>query len=89
MSDRRPLASAERMRRYRNRKRNGLISVPRFDIPIRDRALASRVGKLRLSKAWKDVGALKAELRDLWVQERNSLAKRVVQDVEQQRKVRK
>ncbi len=55
----------------------------------RDRAFAARVGQLRLSKDWKDVGALKAELRDLWVQERNSLAKRVVQDVEQQRKVRK
>ncbi len=42
--------------------------------------------RLRRSKAWGDLGDLKRDLLDLWIAERNDLAKRVVLDIEKQRK---
>ncbi len=41
---------------------------------------------MRRSKAWGDLGDLKRELLDLWTEERNTLAKEVMQDIEVQRK---
>ena len=38
------------------------------------------------SKAWGDLGDLKRELPDLWTEERNTLAKQVMQDIEAQRR---
>ena len=43
------------------------------------------INKLRRSKDWRDLGALKAELLDLTILERNKHAKLVVQDIEAQR----
>ena len=42
--------------------------------------------RLRRAKAWGDLGDLKRELLDLWTEERNTLAKKVMQDVKAQRK---
>ena len=44
---------------------------------------------MRRSKAWGHLGDLKRELLDLWTEERNDLAKRVVLDIEVQRKQRR
>ncbi len=44
------------------------------------------INKLRLSKDWRSLGALKAELLDLTIMERNKHAKAVVQDNEAQRR---
>ena len=44
------------------------------------------INKLRRSKDWRDLGALKAELLDLTIMERNKHAKVVVTDIEKQRK---
>ncbi len=52
----------------------------------RHRHLGGKVGKIRLSKAWKDAGDLKRALMDMLVQERNETAKRVMLDIEGQRK---
>jgi hypothetical protein len=41
---------------------------------------------MRRSKAWRDLGDLKRELRDLWTEERNTYAKAVMLDIEKQRK---
>ncbi len=38
------------------------------------------------TKAWGDLGDLKRELLDLWTEERNTLAKAVMQDIEAQRR---
>ncbi len=46
----------------------------------RERGLIARISR---SKAW---GDLKRELLDLWVEERNTLAKAVMLDIEKQRK---
>ena len=54
-----------------------------------ERNLRSRITRIRLSKSWRDLGDLKRELLDLWREERNALAKRVMQDIEAQRKARK
>jgi len=51
----------------------------------RDDRLYPRISRLRRSEAWRDTGDLKRALLDLWTQERNRLAKRVVQDVEQRK----
>ncbi len=40
------------------------------------------------TKAWGDLGDLKRGLLDLWTEERNTLAKAVMQDIEAQRKQR-
>ncbi len=45
-----------------------------------------KIRKLRRSKDWRDLGALKAELLDLTIMERNKHAKTVVQDIEKQRR---
>ncbi len=52
----------------------------------RERDFKARITRLRRSKAWGDLGDLKRELLDLWVEERNTLAKQVMQDIEAQRK---
>ncbi len=44
---------------------------------------------MRRSKAWSDLGDLKRELLDFWTEERNTLAKAVMQDIEAQRQQRK
>ena len=51
--------------------------------------LRPRINRLRCSKAWGDLGDLKRGLLDLWTEERNTLAKAVMQDIEAQRKQRR
>ncbi len=46
----------------------------------------ARITRLRRSKSWGDLGDLKRDLLDLWIAERNDLAKRVVLDIEKQRR---
>ncbi len=41
---------------------------------------------MRRSKAWGDLGDLKRELLDFWTEERNTLAKQVMQDIEARRR---
>ncbi len=55
----------------------------------RDKRLRPKINRLRRSKAWGDLGDLKRELLDLWTEERNTLAKEVMQDIEAQRKQRR
>ncbi len=55
----------------------------------RDKRLRPKINRLRRSKAWGDLGDLKRELLDLWIEERNTLAKAVMQDIEAQRKQRR
>ena len=45
-----------------------------------------KIRKLRRTKDWRGLGALKAELLDLTIMERNKHAKLVVQDIEAQRR---
>jgi hypothetical protein len=45
----------------------------------RDRNLAARVNRIQRGPAWRDIGALKRELIDLWLDERNRLAKEALQ----------
>ncbi len=52
----------------------------------RERDFKARITRLRRSKAWGDLGDLKRELLDLWTEERNTLAKQVMQEIEKQRK---
>ncbi len=52
----------------------------------RERNFKARITRMRRSKAWGDLGDLKRELLDLWTEERNTLAKQVMQDIEAQRK---
>ena len=54
-----------------------------------ERGLKARITRMQRSKAWGDLGDLKRELRDLWTEERNTLAKAVMQDIEAQRKQRR
>ncbi len=55
----------------------------------RERDFKARIARMRRSKAWGDLGNLKRELLDLWTEERNTLAKAVMQDIEAQRKQRR
>ncbi len=55
----------------------------------RERDLKARITRMQRSKAWGDLGDLKRELLDLWTEERNTLAKQVMQDIEAQRKQRR
>ncbi len=55
----------------------------------RDRGFKARIMRMRRSKAWGDLGDLKRELLDFWTEERNTLAKEVMQDIEAQRKQRR
>ncbi len=52
----------------------------------RERDFKARIVRMRRSKAWGDLGDLKRELLDLWTEERNTLAKQVMQDIEAQRR---
>ncbi len=52
----------------------------------RERDLKARITRMQRSKAWGNLGDLKRELLDLWTEERNTLAKQVMQDIEVQRK---
>ena len=52
----------------------------------RERGFKARIVRMRRSKAWGNLGDLKRELLDLWTEERNTLAKEVMQDFEAQRK---
>ncbi len=54
-----------------------------------ERGLKARITRMRRSKAWGNLGDLKRELLDLWTEERNTLAKQVMQDIEAQRKQRR
>ncbi len=55
----------------------------------RDWGFKARITRMCRSKAWGDLGNLKRELLDLWIMEKNALAKRVVLDVKAKRKARK
>ena len=55
----------------------------------REMSLRPKINRLRRSKAWGDLGDLKRELLDLWTEERNTLAKAVMLDIEVQRKQRR
>ncbi len=52
----------------------------------RDKRLRPKINRLRLSKDWRSLGDLKRGLLDLWTEERNTLAKKVMVDIEKQRK---
>ncbi len=52
----------------------------------RERGLRARIVRISRSKAWGGLGDLKRELLDLWTEERNALAKEVMQDIEAQRR---
>ncbi len=83
------------------RRRNPLPAAPvEADLPYRRRpalvpaggghphntSYRPAINRLRRTKDWRDLGALKAELLDLTIMERNKHAKAVVQDVKAQRK---
>jgi hypothetical protein len=55
----------------------------------RDRRLRPKSTRLRRSKPWGDLGDPKRELLDLWTEERNTLAKEIMLDIEAQRKQRR
>ncbi len=55
----------------------------------RERDLKARITRMQPSKAWGVLGGLERELLDLWTEERNTLAKEVIQDIEVQRKQRR
>ena len=55
----------------------------------RERDFKARIMRMQRSKSWGDLGDLKRELLDLWIEERNTLAKEVMQDIEAQRKQRR
>ncbi len=48
--------------------------------------LKARITRMCRSKAWGDLGNLKRELLDPWSEERNTLAKEVMLDIEAQRR---
>ncbi len=51
-----------------------------------ERDFKARIKHMRRSKAWGDLGDLKRELLDLWTEERITLAKEVMLDIEAQRR---
>ena len=61
------------MRRYRNRKRNGLISVPSFDIPLRTRDDLIEAGLLSETSGGRAVAKAIADAVERYV--RNVLSK--------------
>ncbi len=64
-----------------------LPSLQRYGVDLaRDLRLRPKINRLRDGKSWGDLGDLKRDLIDLWIAERNDLAKRVVLDIEKQRK---
>ncbi len=52
----------------------------------REKHFHPKIGRMKRSKAWRDLGGLKRELLDLWTEERNTYAKEVMQDIEKQRR---
>ena len=48
----------------------------------REKAIRPLIDKLRRDRDWRDLGALKRELIDYWIAERNKLFQRVVKDME-------
>jgi len=52
----------------------------------REKHLKAKIGRMRLSKSWRDLGDLKRELLDLWTEERTTYAKEVMLDIEAQRR---
>ncbi len=52
----------------------------------REKRFKTRITRMRRYKAWSDLGDLKRELLDLWTEERNTLAKEVMRDIEAQRR---
>ena len=54
-----------------------------------EKDLASSIGRVRLSKSWRDTGLLKRDMRDVLCSERNAAFKAVVKDIEAQRKQRR
>ncbi len=52
----------------------------------RERNFKARITRMQRSKAWGDLGDLKRELLDLWTEERNTLAKEIMRDIEAQRR---
>ena len=64
-----------------------LSSLQRYGVDLaRDLRLRPKINRLRDGKSWSNLGDLKRDLLDLWTAERNDLAKRVVLDIEKQRK---
>ncbi len=64
-----------------------LSSLQRYGADLaRGRRLRPKIAALRRGKSWGDLGDLKRDLLDLWTAERNDLAKRIVLDIEKQRK---
>ncbi len=43
-----------------------------------------KIAKLRRGESWRDIGALKRDLIDLWLSERNAFAKGTMQDIREQ-----
>ncbi len=52
----------------------------------REKRFKARIARISRYKVWGDLGDLKRELLDLWTEERNTLAKEVMQDIEAQRR---
>jgi hypothetical protein len=48
---------------------------------VREKRLQERLVEIRRSKSWNDLGALKRDLLDLWIFERNRVAKAVMEEV--------
>ena len=67
-----------------------LSSLQRYGVDLTcDLRLRPKINRLRDGKAWGDLGDLKREMLDLWTEERNTLAKKVMLDIEAQRKQRR
>ena len=52
----------------------------------REKHFRAKINRMQRSKAWRDLGDLKRELLDLWIEERNAYAKEVMTDIEKQRR---
>jgi hypothetical protein len=62
-----------------------LASVQQYAKELkRDRRYALKVQEIQRSADWQNLGRLKGRLIDMWIQERNALAREVVQDVKSQ-----
>ena len=47
-----------------------------------------RMGNLKITKDWRNIGALKRELIEMWITERNAFAETIVKDMKKQRRAR-
>lgn len=84
-----PLGKAqERMQAFNAQMRRvsntpDLESLQTYALAIAgEKRFAPAIGRMQVSKAWKDLGALKRELLDMWIAERNAYAKFVVKRFE-------